>query len=205
MNKKNIENYLAHLKQLSKIVLKSDFAPFWERVKALKESEKFYFEDEGDYYLNPYVKPYYNENFQGGLWKDDIYYFSFEEYFLHQAENEEGLNKLLAIDWMGESEEGEFAHFVQESLEYYGIKDFDISFWGYKSKKVLNELEIEREDYILFQFEAFDKRLKEIDFHLIFINNASDEYYPIVVNQEEYEMLDGMSVGSFSIQQLIKY
>jgi len=187
MSKENIENYLEKLKILSKIVLKSDFSLFWQKVELLKEHKSFYFEDGEDYYLNPYIKPYYKENFQGGLWKDDIYYFSFESYFLHQAEDEEGFNKLLEIDWTGESREGEFSSFVQESLEYYGVKDFDITFWKDESKEIVDK------------FEAFDMRLKEIDFYLIFIDNSSDEYYPIVVNREEYEMLNGVSVGSFLI------
>ena len=197
MSKENIRNYLEQLKQLSKIVLKSDFSLFWQKVEVLKEHKAFYFEDEGDYYLNPYHK----ENFQGGLWRDDVYYFSFEAYFLKEAESEEGFNKLLEIDWTGESKEGEFAYFIQESLRYYGIKNFDITFWKDESKKILDKVEIERGDYILYQFEAFEKQLKEINFYLIFIDNSSDEYYPIIVNKEEYEILNEMSIGTLSIRR----
>ena len=197
MSKENIRNYLEQLKQLSKIVLKSDFSLFWQKVEVLKEHKVFYFEDEGNCYLNPY----YNENFQGGLWRDDVYYFSFEAYFLKEAESEEGFNKLLEIDWTGESKEGEFAYFIQESLRCYGIKNFDITFWKDESKKILDKVEIKRGDYIFYQFEAFEKKLKEINFYLIFIDNSSDEYYPIIVNKEEYEILNEMSIGTLSIRR----
>lgn len=184
------DSYLERLKLLAQTALRSNFSLFWKRVESLREHKEFYFveiDDDGDkeYYLNPYVCPSYKE---GCLWVGERRYFSFEYYFLHQAE--EVFDRLLMIDWVGEEEEGEFAHFVQKSLQHYGIDDFDIPFWEQESK---------RGDSIIYQFEAFEKQLKSIGLYLIFINIFSDEYYPMVVNQTEYEKLNGLKIGCFEV------
>jgi len=200
MNKKSTKIYIDKIKLLSKIVLKSDFTAFWKRIEVLKESEKFYFEERDeasvDYYLNPYWVPYYGGE---GLQKGDVYYFAFEHYLLHQAEDEEGLNRLLTLHWGGEHEEGDFARFVQSSLGFYGVRNFDINFWKQESIRIVDEVELEKGDYLLYQFKAFDRELRAIGFYLLFAYSCYDTHYPIVVNQEEYDKLNGLRIGSLKI------
>ena len=206
MNKKSIKIYLERVKLLSKIILKSDFPAFWERVEALWDHEEFYFEDRDevdeecvDYYLNPYLKPYDEESLDGVLWRGDISYFPFERYLLDNAEDEEGLNRLLSLHWGGEHKEGDFARFVQRSLCFHGIMDFDIGFWKEMSDEIIDEIEFKKGDYLLYQFDIFDKELRGIGFYLVFAYYCYDTHYPIVVNQEEYNKLNGLRVGSLEI------
>jgi len=167
---------------LAKILYKEDYYKFEKKLISLKKSKNSTFQYKRNCYNNPFKSKDY----------DDCY--GIEDYLLTKA-NYDG--KLEAIDWKGEDDQDQFLNYIIERLKVYGVTNFDINFWYEESIKLKNLLE--NNEFVKKQFEIFSKKLEDIKFYLVFIDEGSDTYYPCVVNNEDFKLLDGCNINNIKI------
>jgi|GEM_PF-5123961 len=157
---------------LAKILYKEDYCKFEKKLMLLQKSKKSIFQYKNNSYNNPFKSKDY----------DDCY--DIEDYLLTRA-NYDG--KLEAIDWKGEDNKDQFLNYVIERLKVYGITNFNVDIWN-ESLQMFNH-QLPEYELIKNQFSLWSKKLEEIKMYLVFIDDGSDTYYPMIVDDEDFRLL----------------
>lgn len=92
--------------------------------------------------------------------------------------------------------------YVKRRLALYGKTDFSFDFWWVQRDKILADPKLERGDFILKQFELFEIQLRLNGFFLLLISEGSDQYYPFIVDADEYTAVIGLKVGDLIVEPL---